>query len=152
MLIRPYSPQDKTALLRLLMLNIPQYFDISEYAYFDIYLDQYCEDYFVAQTETGIVGAGGINYFPDENTARLSWDIVHPEKHSKGIGRALVLHRLALLRQNPICHLVVVRTSQFAYRFYEKMGFILQKTEKDFWSEGYDLYLMQMPLEPSKNE
>ncbi|MHA7057839.1 hypothetical protein ACWGOQ_0011500 [Aquimarina sp. M1] len=34
----------------------------------------------------------------------------------------------------------VVRTSQFASKFYEKMGFALVKIEKDFWVDGFDLY------------
>jgi ribosomal protein S18 acetylase RimI-like enzyme len=37
----------------------------------------------------------------------------------------------------------MVRTSQHAWRFFEKMGFELQKTEKNFWAPGFDLYQMK---------
>ena len=38
---------------------------------------------------------------------------------------------------------LIVRTSQLVYRFYEKQGFELEKVVKDYWAEGYDLYLMR---------
>ena len=37
-----------------------------------------------------------------------------------------------------------LRTTQLAFQFYEKMGFELDKTKKDFWAKGFDLYQMKM--------
>ena len=34
-------------------------------------------------------------------------------------------------------------TSQHAYQFYEKMGFELEKIEKEYWAKNFDLYIMQ---------
>jgi ribosomal protein S18 acetylase RimI-like enzyme len=42
--------------------------------------------------------------------------------------------------------MIIVRTSQLAYKFYQKVGFELEKTEKDFWAKGFDLYQMKMNL------
>ena len=33
-----------------------------------------------------------------------------------------------------------------AYRFFEKFGLVLIKTEKDYWGKGLDLYWMEMEL------
>ena len=44
---------------------------------------------------------------------------------------------------------IIVRTSQLAYQFYGKVGFELEKVEKDFWAAGFDLYLMRLELETS---
>jgi len=145
-MIRSYNPSDKHQLIALLKLNIPQYFAETEEADFIEYLDQYLEDYFVVEEAGAIVGAGGINYFASEKLARISWDVVHPDLQGKGIGTQLTQHRINLLKSNPAIELIVVRTSQVVYRFYEKMGFVLQKTEKDYWAKGFDLYEMHMPL------
>lgn len=141
--IRNYTPQDKAAVIRLLRLNSPTYFAPSEEADLASYLASEVEDYFVAELDSEIVGAGGINYFPSEQTARLSWDIVAPSMQGKGIGQMLVTHRLKLLLSNPDVALVVVRTTQLVYAFYQKLGFELLKIERDYWAAGFDLYYMQ---------
>ncbi len=144
--IRPYEEQDREALLTLLQLNIPRFFDESELSDLHEYLTRFREDYFVVEEKGIVIGAGGVNYFPEENTARLSWDFIHPDYQGRGVGRKLVEHRLQLLRTNPDVQRVVVRTTQLVYRFYEKMGFVLVKTQKDFWAEGFDLYQMSRVL------
>lgn len=145
-MIRTYKSADKEELLNLLQLNTPQYFDASEEADFIEYLDHRLEDYFVVEERGKIIGSGGINYFPKSNLARLSWDMVHPDFQGKGVGKQLTLFRIEHIRKNPAVSLLIVRTTQLVYPFYEKMGFELEKTEKDFWAKGFDLYQMQMTL------
>ena len=93
-MIREYSESDKTEIIKLLQLNTPEYFDPSEEIEFIDYLDNKIEDYFVVLRKSNIVGAGGINYFPDENTARISWDMIHPEYQGKGVGKELTQFRI----------------------------------------------------------
>lgn len=145
-MIRPYSFEDKNKVIVLLKLNIPTYFHESEERDFIKYLEQEVEDYFVVEQNDSIVAAGGINYFPEKAEARISWDMVHPEYQGKGIGKSLTLHRIDVLRENPTIKVIYVRTTQLVYPFYEKMGFVLEKTERDFWAEGFDLYQMKMTL------
>lgn len=142
-MIRPYKSKDKDKLIELIRLNIPKYFAPSEEKDFIDYLDDYLEDYFVVEENGQIVGSGGINYFPDAGQARISWDVIHPEYQGKGIGRQLLQHRLQHIQKDPTIWYVVVRTTQLVYGFYEKMGFELEKTEKDFWADGFDLYQLK---------
>jgi N-acetylglutamate synthase-like GNAT family acetyltransferase len=142
-MIRRYISQDKEALMKLLSLHIPAYFAPSEKADFEEYLEHHIEDYFVLEEANQIVGAGGINYFLEAKSARISWDLIHPSFQGKGLGKELILYRIKHLKQNKGIEEIIVRTSQFAYLFYEKCGFVLEKTEKDFWAKGFDLYQMK---------
>ena len=145
-MIRAYQTSDKKQLIELLRLNIPTYFDESEEADFVEYLNRQVEDYFVVDIDGKIAGAGGINYFPDSKTARLSWDIVHPDLHGKGIGKTLTHFRIATVKNNPNIEHIVVRTSQLVFRFYEKMGFKTVEIEQDYWAKGFHLYLMKLGI------
>ncbi|WMN11512.1 GNAT family N-acetyltransferase [Marivirga salinae] len=75
----------------------------------------------------------------------ISWDIIKPSEHGKGIGRKLTQHRIQHIHTRPDIETIVVRTSQHTYKFYEKMGFKLLKVEKDYWAKGFDLYEMEQP-------
>ena len=156
--IRFYQNTDKEAVIKLIQLNIPTYFEESEEEDFVDYLEKYKEDYFVIadKSTNQIIGCGGINYFFDENVvgndtnnginlARISWDIIDPNFQGQGIGKKLLLHRINHIQSKNI-KIIVVRTSQLAYKFYQKVGFELEKTEKDFWAKGFDLYQMKMNL------
>lgn len=146
-MIREYSTSDKPKVIKLLQLNTPEYFDPSEDVELIDYLDNNREDYFVVLRKSKIVGAGGINYFPDKNTARISWDMIHPEYQGKGVGKELIQYRISLIKaSSKKIELIIVRTSQLTYKFYEKMGFVLEKIEKDFWAKDFDLYQMIMKI------
>lgn len=142
-MIRPYTPADKSSVLALVRLNTPEFFHLSEEEDLSVYLENELEDYFVVEENGEIVGAGGINYFPVEHSARISWDVVSPDFHGKGIGGRLTKFRVDHAFSKSSVQTIVVRTSQLVYRFYEKQGFALEKVEKDYWAEGYDLYLMR---------
>ena len=142
--IRPYILSDKSAVINLLRLNTPTFFAPAEERDFEQYLECELEDYFVVIEKDKIIGCGGINYFPSEKLARISWDMVDSTMHGKGIGKQLVEHRLQLLRKNSEINLIVVRTSQHTFQFYGKMGFEIKQVEKDFWAEGFDLYEMTL--------
>lgn len=143
-MIRKYATKDKSQAIELLRKNTPEYFDASEETDYKNYLENEVEDYFVYEEDSKIIGVGGINYFPEEKLARISWDMIDPNYQGKGIGKKIVQHRINHLNNNPTIELIVVRTTQLVYKFYEKMGFELEKVEKDFWAKNYDLYQMKM--------
>jgi N-acetylglutamate synthase-like GNAT family acetyltransferase len=145
-MIREYRKEDKKELVEILRLNTPQYFDETEEQDFIDYLDNELEDYFVVEEKGQVIGSGGVNYFPESNSARISWDMIHPDFHGKGLGKLLTLHRISHLRKTPNLKQIIVRTTQLTYKFYEKMGFELEKTEKDYWAKGFDLYQMKIDV------
>jgi N-acetylglutamate synthase-like GNAT family acetyltransferase len=141
--IRKYTPEDKAGIMQMIRLNIPAYFAPEEAADLDHYLDHEVEQYFVVLNEAEtLIGCGGINYFPEEQLARISWDIIHPEWQGKGVGSRLLQHRLDVLRPDEQVNTIMVRTSQLVYPFYEKNGFRLSEIVKDYWAPGFDLYTM----------
>ena len=143
-MIRPYQTTDKDQVIEIFKLNTPKYFALSEKEDLVQYLDDLREDYFVMEENGELIGAGGINYFLNENTARISWDFFDPGFQGKGLGRKLLQHRIDKMKENPNIKTIIVRTSQVAFGFYEKSGFQLKDIEKDFWAKGFDLYLMEM--------
>ncbi len=143
-MIRPYTAKDKNDLVKLIRLNTPKYFAATEEIDFINYLDKEVEDYFVVEDKGKVIGSGGINYFLTEGIARISWDVIHPDYQGKGIGTKLLLHRIQHIQKKQNIQSIVVRTSQLAYQFYQKMGFNLKSIEQDFWAKGLDLYLMNM--------
>lgn len=143
-MIRRYSHKDKIKVIELLRRNTPKYFDPSEELDLKNYLQHELEDYFVFEENFEIIGAGGINYMPEEKLARISWDMIEPNSQGKGIGRQLIQYRMNLLSKNKDIEIVMVRTSQHAYKFYEKAGFELEKVERNFWAKHFHLYQMKM--------
>ena len=142
-IIRPYNHVDKIEILHLFDMNSPDYFAPEEHSGLVKYLSSELEDYYVIEADRKIYASGGINYFKKEKIARLSWDLVHPDHHRKGFGKSLVKYRLELLKHNTDVERIVVRTSQMASPFYEKMDFNLTEIKKNYWAKGFDLYLLQ---------
>ena len=145
--IREYKPADKPILIEILKLNTPKYFAESEADDLELYLENEIEKYFIIEIQGKIIGAGGINFNYYNKEGRISWDFIHPEYQGKGIGQKLLNHRIELLKSMENIQKITVRTSQAAYKFYEKNGFQLQNIIKDFWSEGFDLYRLKYEYE-----
>ena len=144
--IRSYNANDRGPVIGLLRLNTPEFFAPEEEADFRVYLDEHAPHYFVVEDTRGIIGCGGINYLEDGVNARISWDMIHPDAQGRGIGSKLTRHRIALIRSRPGIEVITVRTSQYAYKYYERFGFVLARTKKDFWAPGFDLYHMELKI------
>ncbi len=142
-IIKPYLVSDKPILLELLQLNTPKYFVSEEEADFSNYLENELELYYVIEYERKVVGCGGINFADNSTTAIISWDILHPDYQGKSLGSKLLQFRLEKIKTISSITKIIVRTSQLAYKFYEKQGFKLLEITKDYWAEGLDMYFME---------
>ncbi|MEO8516740.1 MAG: GNAT family N-acetyltransferase [Flavobacterium sp.] len=141
--IREYKLEDKNQIIALLRLNIPQYFASEEETDLENYLDNEIDLYYVIEIDHKIVGCGGINFEENKTIGKISWDILHPEYQGKSLGTLLTQHRLNILKSMESIQEITVRTSQVAYKFYEKQGFGLTEIVNDYWAKGFDLYHMQ---------
>ena len=70
--------------------------------------------------------------------------MVDSKSQGSGIGKKLTQHRINYLKGNSQIEIIRVRTSQHAYKFYEKMGFKLEKIKRNYWAKNFDMYIMQM--------
>ncbi|WP_148371746.1 GNAT family N-acetyltransferase [Bacteroides bouchesdurhonensis] len=141
--IREYQTTDKYALIDLIRLNTPKYFAINEEADLNEYLDTKRELYYVLLFDKKIVGCGGINFADNKTIGKISWDILHPQYQGKSLGTQLLKHRIEILKSISSIQKITVRTSQLAYKFYEKRGFVLNEIKRDFWAKGFDMYYME---------
>jgi len=139
-----YEPKYKEQVLALFDANCPFYFAAEERNDFDYYLDHQLELYFVVLENETVLGCGGINF--ENETAIISWDMIDPNHHKKGIGSLLLQHRINTIKSLDGMTKIVVRTSQHTDGFYEKNGFTLLEVKKNYWAFGFDLYLMEMEL------
>ncbi len=144
--IREYGPADKVAVMNLIRLNTPEYFALEEETDLNEYLENKRELYYVLIFDGDIVGCGGINFVKNRKVAKISWDILHPEYQRRSFGSQLLRYRIDKLKTIEGVREIMVRTSQLAYGFYEKHGFVLSEIKKDYWAKGFDMYCMKYKM------
>lgn len=141
--IRPYIPSDYTDIIELFRLNTPAYFSSDEEEGLSDYLNNHIHEHYIADENGIVMGCGGFAISKDGKKASLAWDIVHPASHGKGVGTMLTNYRINEIKKISSAEVLSVRTSQVAYKFYQKFGFILKEIVEGYWAEGFDLYDME---------
>jgi len=141
-IIRKFKTDDKENLIKVFKNNVPKYFAETEIDDYEEYINGKVQDYYVATLNNTIIAAGGINYDKERQLAKISWDIVDIPYQKQGIGTLLLKHRLEVISNKKDIKSIIVRTSQHAYEFYQKMGFKLLERHKDYWAKDFDMYKM----------
>ena len=141
--IRKYASADKEYVINLFRLNTPKYFAASEEEDLVYYLSHHIENHYVVACGDKLWGCGGFTLSDDLSTGKISWDIFHPDHQGKGLGSILTKYRIEKIQEHKTIKSISVRTSQVAFKFYERFGFNLKETIKDYWAEGFDLYRME---------
>jgi N-acetylglutamate synthase and related acetyltransferases len=147
MLIRLYTAADRQACIAAFKSNMPKFFMPDELTDFENWLGKVettNESYFVVEQDNEVIGCGGYYIEPDKQTARMTWGLVHNSLHKKGIGKALILHRIAAIKAiAPQC-IIGLDTTQHSYTFFEKLGFVTTKITPDSYGEGMHRYDMEL--------
>jgi GNAT superfamily N-acetyltransferase len=143
-MIRLYKADDQVVLISLLRQNTPEYFAPEEEADFIRYLQLHAADHYVYVEDDQVLGCAGYSWQREKRVGMVSWFLVDQQQQGKGIGRLLLNHTITELRKEALLQKIIVRTSQLVYRFFERSGFVLISTEKDYWAPGFDLYYMEL--------
>jgi N-acetylglutamate synthase-like GNAT family acetyltransferase len=96
--------------------------------------------------DSSIIGGRGFDLPTNQHHGMLSWYFVHPNVCGNGVGNALVKQNMASISMSENINKLIVRTSQFAFPFFEKHGFKTVEVKIDYCAKGYDLYFMQMDI------
>lgn len=144
MLIHPFKTTDIDPLTGVFLQNIPKYFAQHELDEFLNYLQSsHANTYFVIKKNDTIIGGAGYEIRKSDASGRINWIFLHPEFQNSGIGKEVVKQIILLLKSDRSINKLIIRTSQFAYVFFEKLGYKTILIEKDHWAPGLDLYLME---------
>ncbi|NBB23221.1 GNAT family N-acetyltransferase [Runella sp. CRIBMP] len=144
---RTYELSDRTELEEIFLQNTPKYFAPEELGDFLEYLDIFGDDYVVAVVDGRIVGGGGYWIRSSDHQGGLSWAFLRPDFQGTGVGKALAVYRIDLIKASGGAKMILVETSQHSFGFYEKLGFKLLSQQPDYWAPGIDLYSAVLELE-----
>jgi hypothetical protein len=147
--IRPYQKQDQKACLEIFDSNCPTFFDPSERLLYMNWLISIEEGipprenmnpyyYFVSEEQGHVIAAFGFYGIENTNDVRLSWGMVHCNRHGEGIGTEVFQYRLYAIKKILPNHQLKLDTSQHTLQFYKRMGFEVLLTEKDGYGKGLD--------------
>ena len=136
--IREYRTTDKDDVMELNRRNTPEYFAAEEEIDVSECLEREIELYYGMVTSGRVVGCGGRKCDDEKPVGKISWDIIHPDYQGKSLGKQLLEYRIDKLKSFDRVRKITVRTSQLVYKFYQKQGFVLKATHKDYWAKGID--------------
>jgi GNAT superfamily N-acetyltransferase len=132
---RRIRPEDLAGCLELYSLNEPKRFPENMKDHYERSLLAGDTYYLVAEIDGQIVASGGLSYVGREGHAVLSYGLVHPSHQRKGIGTALFLARLALLRPNGLYYRIFIFALRQSMGYYRRFGFTGGKPWKDIHGE-----------------
>jgi GNAT superfamily N-acetyltransferase len=143
--IRPYLPTDREACLEILRSNVPEYFLASDVAEFAAFLDAGPGPYVVVEEEGRVAACGGW-FREDEETAGLSWGMVHRARHRMGLGWRLLTYRLERIAGDAAVRLVKLQTIPEVAGFFARAGFEVVSVEPGAYGGVFDRIRMRKGL------
>jgi predicted N-acetyltransferase YhbS len=148
--LRSYRPADRSACLALLDGNRPEFFGEKDRAEFAEFLDHPVGPYFVLElaAKRGLAGCGGYFVDGERGAAGLSWGIVARSLHRCGLGRVLLLERLAQICRATAAGVTVrLHTSQHTEGFFRRYGFAAKRRVSGGYAPGLDQVFMELQLD-----
>lgn len=134
LLLRPYAEADRAAVLAVFDANVPAFFGAGERGWLEDSLDELEGPAFVVALDGEVLAFGGFELWDYYDKALLYWGMAHPRTHGSGLGRWLLLERLArIARAEPPTRWVTVDTSPRVAPFFERHGF----ETASVWPHGY---------------
>jgi N-acetylglutamate synthase-like GNAT family acetyltransferase len=128
---RRFSPQDLPRCLELYALNEPGRFPKGVLPQYESSLTRGSSYHLVTEEDGQVIASGGLSYYNRQDVVVLCFGLVHPNHQSRGIGTALLLARLALLKANGLSYHVFIGAVEPSFGFYCRFGFTHFQAWKD---------------------
>jgi len=123
--IRPASKKDVDACRNIYYLNEPGRFPPGHVQTFIDSLESPKQLFLVAEMQGEIAAVGGICRTPESpQGSSLSFGMVHPDLHGKGLGTALLLGRLAALPRPTGVWWAILSSVGGSWTFFQRFGFL----------------------------
>ncbi len=156
MIIRPYTPSDAIKCREVFISNIPKYFAENEIEFLDKWLNALDNDtlhhsdaesiyFYVLELKGELIGCAGFYFVKGENKAQLNWGMVHAEHHNQGYGKLFFDYRVNKIKELSPDRQVTLWTSQYTFKFYEKLGMKTESVTPNGFGNGFDKYVMYVP-------
>jgi ribosomal-protein-alanine N-acetyltransferase len=155
MLIRNYLLSDEIPVRELLLSNISNgYFVLEDMKMLDnwigaqnkgipAYPPSVADYFFVLETDK-IIGSAGFYVLDIEKRAHLTWGMVDRNHHKKGYGKLLFQYRIDKIKELYPGFKTTLGTSQYTYKFFEKLGMKVETIEPNGYGNNYDKYFMSL--------
>ncbi len=155
MLIRNYLPSDELNVRELLLCNIPNgYFVLEDMKMLNNWLGaqnagtiayppSVADYFFILETEK-VIGCAGFYVLADEKRAHLTWGMVDATYHNKGLGKLLFQYRVDKIRELYPGYKITLGTSQYTFKFFEKLGMKTESIISNGFGNNYDKYYMNL--------
>lgn len=126
LVFRPYTPDDFDRCMELYRLNEEGRFPDDARALYARFLKANLGGTFMVELEGERVATCGANLWYGGTSGCLSFGLIHPDHHCKGIGTAILLSRLVLLSRKATEALIMISLMAVddSMRFYRKFGFL----------------------------
>ena len=139
---RLYQESDRAICLDLLKTNQPDYFNADDFHDFGEWLSTgQMNTYWMILIDSQPIGCGGIFINEEKKEAGLAWGMINRLHHGQGYGTELTLFRLRELTKR-VSFPVKLCTSQHTFKFYEGLGFTVDKVTPKGFDENLDRYDM----------
>lgn len=135
MTFRRFKPSDLPHCFALYTLNQPGRLPAQDTTFQPVLREQTAYT-LVAKQDGKIIATGSIQYI-SSGVATLCYGLIHPEFQSRGIGTALVLARLALLRPSQPHYRILIFAVEKSIGFYLRFGFEIFGRWKDEHGEHH---------------
>ncbi len=147
--IRLYHKNDYKTCMEAFVSNVPLYFTEDEIKDFAGFLNKMENNdtteraiYFVIEFNQRVIGCGGYGDKDGNKIISLVWGLIHREFHHKGFGKHLLQYRLEQIKNQYPDFPVVMDTTQYSYKFFERFGFHTTKITPDYYASGMHKYDM----------
>jgi ribosomal-protein-alanine N-acetyltransferase len=152
---RNYLPSDDARVREILISNIPKFFVMDDMKMLDNWLlaqnlgiiaypPATADYFFVLEDEGEVVGCAGFYVLDGEKRAHLTWGMLNADYHNKGYGKLLFHYRVRKIIELHSDYKITLGTSQYTYKFYEKLGMNVESITPNGYGNNFDKYFMSL--------